>query len=71
MAAGPEGARSIPTIGELIRLFNTVRYLKPVQIYRRLWYRVYRPQPDLGSPPPLRTTVGPVTPYAGLRLARL
>ena len=48
----------------LLRLFRTVRYLRPVQIYRRLWYRVYRPKPALRSPPLPRTTDGPLVPPA-------
>lgn len=48
----------------LIRFFRTVRYLRPVQIYRRLWYRVYRPKPDLRSSPSLRSADGPLVPPA-------
>lgn len=36
------------------RYFHTLRYLKPVQVYGRLWFRLYRPRPDLGPPPSLR-----------------
>lgn len=28
----------------ILRLFHTVRYLKPVQIYGRLWFKLYRPR---------------------------
>lgn len=39
----------------MVRLYwNTLRYLKPVQIYGRIWFRLYRPRPDLGPTPPLR-----------------
>ncbi len=55
MAPGPEGTRSIPTIGELIRLFNTVRYLKPVQIYGRLLFHLRHPKPDLRPAPAIRS----------------
>lgn len=36
------------------RYWHTLRYLKPVQIYGRLWFRLYRPRPDLEPAPPLR-----------------
>lgn len=41
------------------RLWETARWLKPVQIYGRLWFRVYRPQPDLRAAPHLRASSGP------------
>ncbi len=47
-----------------LRFFRTVRYLRPVQIYGRLWYRVYHPKPNSRSPPPLRRTDGPLVPPA-------
>lgn len=31
--------------------FHTLRYLRPVQIAGRLWYRLYRPQPDTRTAP--------------------
>lgn len=34
-----------------VRLFHTVRYLKPVQIYGRIRHRYQRPQPRLGAAP--------------------
>jgi uncharacterized heparinase superfamily protein len=34
--------------------WHTLRYLKPVQLYGRLWYRVARPAPDLRAPPAVR-----------------
>lgn len=30
--------------------WNTVRYLKPIQIYRRFWFRYHRPSLDLAIP---------------------
>ncbi|WP_027950398.1 heparinase II/III family protein [Haliea salexigens] len=36
------------------RYWHTLRHLKPVQFYGRLWFRFYRPQPDLRPAPPLR-----------------
>jgi len=45
----------------LPRLWRTVRPLKPAQIYGRVLFRLARPRPDLGPPPPLRTRAGPWT----------
>lgn len=36
------------------RYWHTLRYLKPVQFYGRLWFRLARPRLDLSPPPPLR-----------------
>lgn len=36
------------------RLWRTVRHLRPVQVYGRLWFRAARPRPDLSPAPPLR-----------------
>lgn len=41
-----------------LRYWRTVRYLKPIQIYGRLWFRIYRPQPDLRPAPELRYRSG-------------
>ncbi len=41
-------------LNRLILIFNTVRYLKPVQIYGRLWKKVWKPKPNLRPPPSLR-----------------
>jgi uncharacterized heparinase superfamily protein len=40
------------------RLWRTVRHLRPVQIYARLWFRLARPQPDLSPQPSLRDRLG-------------
>ncbi len=42
----------------LIRLFHTVRYLKPVQIYGRLWFKLYKPRPNISSAPERRSVKG-------------
>lgn len=34
-------------------LVNTVRYLRPVQIYGRVWFRLYHPRPIVGATPGL------------------
>ena len=36
------------------RLWRTVRHLRPVQVYGRLWFRMARPRPDLSPAPKLR-----------------
>ena len=49
----------------LSRYFHTLRYLHPVQVYGRLWFRLYRPRPDWRPAPPLRVSAGPwITPPA-------
>lgn len=50
----------------LARYFHTLRHLRPVQIYGRLWFRLYRPRPDSRPAPPLRVAAGSwVAPPAG------
>lgn len=41
-----------------MRLLRTVRYLRPGQLYGRLWFRLYRPSPDLSPVPCLRPLSG-------------
>ncbi|MCK9247194.1 MAG: heparinase II/III family protein, partial [Anaerolineaceae bacterium] len=42
-----------------IRLYwHTLRHLKPVQFYGRLWFRYSRPRPDLSPHPTLRVLAG-------------
>lgn len=43
----------------LLRYWHTIRHLKPVQIYGRLWFRLRHPTPDLRPAPPLRAVTGP------------
>lgn len=40
------------------RLWRTVRYLRPVQVYGRLWFRLARPRADLSPAPALRRQAG-------------
>lgn len=37
------------------RYWHTLKYLRPVQIYRRIWFRFYKPRPDF-RPAPERAT---------------
>ena len=41
----------------VVRYVHTIRYLRPIQIYGRLWFQAYRPRPDLRPAPPPRTPV--------------
>ena len=38
----------------ILRYFHTIRYLKPKQIYRRIWFRLIRPNVDKSFTPILR-----------------
>ncbi len=49
---------NIGSIAKLSRYWHTIRYLKPVQIYGRLWFRLRHPVPDLRPAPALRSVVG-------------
>ena len=43
---------------DVVRFFHTVKYLKPVQIYGRLWFKLYRPRVDLSVAPDTRPMPG-------------
>ena len=38
--------------------FHTIRHLRPIQIYGRIWSKLYKPRPDLRPAPPLRVRTG-------------
>src|SRR5688500_2550936 len=43
----------------LARLYlDTLRFLKPVQVYGRLRFTLTRPEPDTKPPPPVRESTG-------------
>ncbi len=42
-------------IKKIARYWNTLRFLKPIQFYWRIWLRSYQPAPDTLPPPPKRT----------------
>lgn len=44
--------------GTLLRFWRTARWLRPVQIWGRLWFRLYRPRPDLRAAPSRRAMAG-------------
>ena len=41
----------MPSLASLVRYARTARYLRPVQIYGRVWFRLHRPKPDLRPAP--------------------
>ncbi len=41
-----------------LRLFYTMRHLRPIQVYSRLWFQAHRPTPDLRPAPAVRVTTG-------------
>lgn len=45
-------------LSQIGRLWRTVRYLRPVQVYGRLWFRLVRPRLDVSPAPALRRRVG-------------
>lgn len=52
------GDLTLSLLGKTSLLFHTVRHLRPVQIYGRIFYRLRRPKPDLFIAPPVRKNVG-------------
>ena len=40
------------------RYWHTLRYLRPVQFYGRLWFRMWRPRPGLATAPAVRIARG-------------
>ncbi len=56
-------ARAI-RMNDALRYWHTLRYLKPIQIYGRLWFRLRRPVPDLRPAPALRPATGGWIPCA-------
>lgn len=42
-------------LAQVGRYWHTLKHLKPVQFYGRLWFRLRRPQLDRAAAPPLRT----------------
>ena len=45
-------------IAKALRLWHTVRWLKPVQVYGRVRFRLARPRPDLRPAPAVRAATG-------------
>lgn len=44
------------------KYFHTIRHLRLVQLYGRLWYTLHKPRIDISPAPPLRRTSGPWVP---------
>jgi uncharacterized heparinase superfamily protein len=40
----------------LLTYWHTLRHLKPIQLYGRIWFRLARPRVDVRQAPPLRST---------------
>ncbi len=40
------------------RYWHTLRWLRPSQVYGRLWFRLYQPRPDLRAAPSQRPSIG-------------
>jgi len=57
----------MPSPARLRLYWETVRHLRPVQFYGRLWFRAARPRPDLRPAPPLRAQTGAWVPPARRR----
>nr|VFJ46011.1 MAG: Uncharacterized conserved protein, heparinase superfamily [Candidatus Kentron sp. FM]VFJ61187.1 MAG: Uncharacterized conserved protein, heparinase superfamily [Candidatus Kentron sp. FM]VFK13602.1 MAG: Uncharacterized conserved protein, heparinase superfamily [Candidatus Kentron sp. FM] len=55
---------SAAPLRRLTLLIHTIRYLRPVQLFGRIWYRCYRPRPDPRLPPPVRRIERPFVPPA-------
>jgi uncharacterized heparinase superfamily protein len=52
-------------LSSLTNYFHTLRYLRPVQVFGRARFKMYRPQPDERAAPPLREPADrPVTPIS-------
>ena len=48
----------MPSLRALPRYWHTLRHLRPVQIYGRVWFRLARPTPDHAPAPALRAVQG-------------
>lgn len=48
----------MPSLEQARLFWHTVRYLRPVQIYGRAWFRLARPKPDFSPAPGRRSATG-------------
>ncbi|ESZ10251.1 hypothetical protein X737_31930 [Mesorhizobium sp. L48C026A00] len=48
----------MPSLEQARLFWHTVRYLRPVQIYARAWFRLARPKPDFSPAPGRRSATG-------------
>lgn len=46
------------TLSRLCLYWHTIRYLRPVQIYGRVWFRLKRPRPDMSPAPQVQRVSG-------------
>lgn len=54
MRPGARDARALNRWDRAGLYWHTLRHLRPVQFYGRLWFRLHRPRADTSPPPPLR-----------------
>ena len=54
MRPGARGARALNRWDRAGLYWHTLRHLRPVQFYGRLWFRLHRPRADPAPAPPLR-----------------
>jgi uncharacterized heparinase superfamily protein len=43
---------------KMTKYIHTLRYLRPEQVYRRVWRSIYKPQADASPAPPIRKHIG-------------
>lgn len=48
----------MPSLAKVTRYYHTMRYLRPVQVYGRVWRKLNRPKIDLRPAPSLRSIAG-------------
>jgi len=53
----PTAESAAPVIHKMLRYARTLRYLKPVQVWGRIAFRLFRPKPDQRPAPTLRRVV--------------
>ena len=49
---------TLPRVESFTKYWHTLRYLRPIQLYGRAWFRLARPKVDLRPAPPLRRSTG-------------
>ncbi len=52
------------SVDKITTYYHTIRYLRPVQIYGRIWFRIHRPRIQMKPAPPLRRIPGRWVPPA-------
>ena len=60
--AADRSERSGTALSSLANYFHTLRYLRPVQVFGRIRFKLCRPRPDARAAPPLREPSACATP---------